>query len=59
MHYRIVTAIKRAEFVSNKLSYIVLRDRWCNIIALNVHAPSEDRSENSKHSFCKGLEQVF
>jgi hypothetical protein len=23
------------------MSYIVLRDRWCNVIFLNVHVPSE------------------
>jgi len=29
--------IKRAEFVSYRISYIVLRGHWCNIIVLNVH----------------------
>jgi hypothetical protein len=28
---------KRLEFVSNRMSYIILRGRWCDIIALNVH----------------------
>ena len=41
------------------LSYIVLRGRWCNIIVLNVHAPSEDKSDDSKDSFYEELEQVF
>ena len=42
---------KRVEFVSDRVSYIVLRGRWCNIIFLNVHAPSEDKSDDSKDSF--------
>ena len=42
VHHRIVSAVKRVEFVSGRVSYIVLRGRWCNIIVLNVHAPSED-----------------
>ena len=46
VHHRIVSAVKRVEFVSNRVSYIVLRGRWCNIIVLNVHAPSEDKSDN-------------
>jgi len=25
---------------------IVLRGHWCNIIALNVHAPSEEKSDD-------------
>ena len=42
VHHRIVSAVKRVEFVSDRMSYMVLRGRWCNIIALNVHAPSEE-----------------
>jgi len=41
------------------VSYIVLRGRWCNVIVLNVHAPSEEKSNGSKDSFCEELEQVF
>jgi len=50
-HHRIVSAVKRAEFVSDRMSYIVLRGRWCNIIVFNVHAPSEEESGNSMDSF--------
>jgi hypothetical protein len=59
VHHRIVSAVKRAEFVSDRVSYIVLRGRWCNIIVLNVHAPNEDKSDDSKDSFYEELEQVF
>ena len=41
------------------MSYIVLRGHWCNIIILNVHAPSEEKSDDSKDSFYEELEQVF
>ena len=41
------------------MSYIVLRGRWCNIIVLNVHAPSEEKSDNSKDSSYEELEKVF
>jgi len=58
VHRRIVSAVKRVELVSDRLSYIVLRGRWCNII-VNVHAPSEEKSEESKDSFYEELEQVF
>ena len=39
--------------------YVVLRGRWCNIIVLNVHAPSEEKSDEAKDSFYEELEQVF
>jgi hypothetical protein len=42
VHHRIVSAVKRVEFISDRVSFIVLRGSWCNIIVLNVRAPSED-----------------
>jgi hypothetical protein len=33
-----VSAVNRVDFVSDKMSYIVLRGHWCDIIVLNVHA---------------------
>ena len=51
VHHRIVSAVKRVEFVSDRVSYIVMRGRWFNIIVLNEHAPSEDKSDDSKDSF--------
>ena len=59
VHHRIVSAVKRLDFVSDWMLYIVLRGRWCNIIVLNVHAPSEEKSDDSKDSFYDKLEQVF
>ena len=59
VHHRTVSAVKRVEFVSDRVSYIVLRGRWCNIIALNVHASSEEKSDDQKDSFYEELEQVF
>ena len=59
LHHRIVSTVKRVEFVSDRLLYIVLRGRWRNIIVLNVHAPSEDKCDDSKDSFYEEMEQVF
>jgi exonuclease III len=38
---------------------MVLGGCWCNIIVLNVHAPTEEKSDDSKDSFYEELEQVF
>ena len=59
VHHRIVSAVKRADFVNNRVSYIVLRGRWFNIIFLKEHAPSEEESDDSKDSFYEELEQDF
>jgi hypothetical protein len=47
--------VKRVEFVSDSMSNIILRDRWCHIIVLNVHAPTEDKIDDVKDSFYKEL----
>jgi len=59
VHQRIASAVKRVEFVSDRVSYIVTRGRWCNIIVVNMHAPSVEKSVESKDSFYEELEQVF
>ena len=43
-----VTAFKRVEFVSDRVSFLVLRGGWCNVIVLNVHATSEKKSYDSR-----------
>jgi hypothetical protein len=39
VHKRIISAVKRVEFVSDRMSYRILRGRWCHIVVLNVHVP--------------------
>jgi len=48
VHRKIVSAVKRVEFVSDRLSYTVLRGRWLNIILVNVNAPSEEKKVRSQ-----------
>jgi hypothetical protein len=37
----------------------MLRGHWCHIIVLSVHAPTDDKTDDVKDSFCKELERVF
>ena len=50
VHHRIVLAVERVEFVNDRVSYIVLRGRWCNIFVLNMRAPSEEKGDDSNNS---------
>jgi hypothetical protein len=50
VHERIISAVERVEFVSERMSYIILRGHWCHIIVLNVHAPTEDKTGDVKDS---------
>jgi hypothetical protein len=45
-------------FVSDRMSYIILRGNWCDIV-LNAHVPTEDKSDDTKDSFYKELEHVL
>jgi hypothetical protein len=46
-----------AEFVSNRMLYIILRGLWCDIIFHN--ASTEDKTYDVKASFYEELERVF
>jgi hypothetical protein len=59
VHKRIMSAVKTVECVNDRMSYIILRGRWCDIIVLNVHAPTDDKIDNVKCSFYEEVESVF
>jgi exonuclease III len=59
IHNRIISAAKRVEFVSDRMLYITLKGQWCDIIVLNVHAPTEVKDDDIKDSFYEELEEVF
>jgi hypothetical protein len=59
VHKRIISAVKRVEFINDRMSYIILRVRWFHIIVLNVHAPIEDKIDDVKDSFYEELEHMF
>jgi hypothetical protein len=47
------------EFISARLSYIILGGRWCSIIVLNVHNPCEDKGDDVKEIYSEELGRVF
>jgi len=59
VYYRVASAAVRVLFIHDRMSYIDLRGRLCNVIVLNVHAQSEEKNDDSKDSFYEELGQVF
>jgi hypothetical protein len=59
IHKRIISAVKRVEFVTDRMLYIILRGCWCDIIVLKVRAPTEDKIDDVKDSFYEKLEHVL
>jgi hypothetical protein len=47
--YKRIIAVKRVEFVSDRMSYIIMRGRWFDIIILNIHAPAEDKTDDVRN----------
>jgi len=49
----------KEEFISRRMLYIILKVHWHDITALNVHAPTWDKHDDKKQSFCEEVECVF
>jgi hypothetical protein len=58
VHHRIRSAVKRVEIIGNRMLYIILRDRWCDVI-LNGYALPEEKSDDTKDSIYKEVKHVF
>jgi hypothetical protein len=50
VHKKIIETVKRVWFLSDRMSYIILRGSWCHIIVLKVHDPTEDKIDDLKDS---------
>jgi hypothetical protein len=48
VHKRIISAVKMVEFVSDRISYIILRGRWCHIVVMN-ESPDEKTNNQIDH----------
>jgi exonuclease III len=59
VHKRIISTVRRVEFVSDRMTYIILRGRWYHIIVLNAHPPTKDKTDDVKDSSYEELERVF
>jgi hypothetical protein len=57
VHNRIISAVIRMHFVSDRMLYIILKGR-CDIV-LNVHAPTEDKDDDIKDSFYEELNRYL
>jgi hypothetical protein len=48
VHHRILLAVKTVHCVNDRMSYVELEVRWCNIVVLNVHAARVEKSDDQK-----------
>jgi hypothetical protein len=50
-HNTIISGVQRVEIASGRMSNIIRKGQWCDIILLNVHAPTKDKDGIIKDSF--------
>jgi hypothetical protein len=48
----------RVKFISDRMLYIILKGHWCDTV-LNVRAPTQDKSDDTKGSFYEEVEYVI
>jgi hypothetical protein len=39
----LIHRVKRLQFVTGRMSYIIMWGRWCDVIVLNVQSPTQDK----------------
>jgi fucose permease len=59
MHKRKISVIRRVDFSSFRMSYIILRGVWCIIIVLNVYVQCENKRDDTMESSYEELGHVF
>jgi hypothetical protein len=59
MYEGILSAVKEVEFVSDMISYIILRGLWCHLIVLRVNDATEDKNVYVNDTFYEELEHGF
>jgi hypothetical protein len=54
-----MSAVMRVELIGDRMSYVTFKSHWCDVIVLNVHVPTEDKTDVMKSSFCEELERLL
>jgi hypothetical protein len=59
MQNGLTSAVNSVESITDRLSYLMPRDRWFDFIVLNVHASKKTTFNVVKDSFYEEMERVF
>ena len=59
VHMQIRSAVKRVKFINPCVSCIALKGQLCDIIVVNVHAPSQIKIDHIKYSISEEIQQLF
>jgi hypothetical protein len=58
-HKGIISAVKRADIISDRILHIILRGHWYHIILLNAHSITYGKIDDVKNSFYEDMEYMF
>jgi hypothetical protein len=57
--HRIISAVTTVKFVRDRMSHAVLRGCWRSIILMNMCAPTEEKSDDSKDGSYEEFDSSF
>ena len=56
---RFLSAMREVQFVSDRISYIILKGKLHDFVIVNIHGPTEDKNNKMKDEFYEELECVY
>jgi hypothetical protein len=59
MHKGIRSAFKMVEFVIDWLLHVMVICYWCDVVVLNVHVLTEDKSDDTKDNLYEELKYAI
>jgi len=55
----ILPNVMRFEQINDRICYVELKGKWFNILLINCHAPTEEKSEEIKNAFYEELDRIY
>jgi len=59
VHKDIVPLVKEFKDINPRISMLTIETQWFNVCFINVHAPTEDKSQEEKEMFYEDLESIL
>lgn len=59
VHKSLVQAIKQFKVINHRIAILIVKAKFFDIVFLNIHAPTEEKSQEEKEEFYEELEGIL
>jgi len=59
VHKSLVHTIKKFKVINCRIAFLIVNGKFFNIVFINVHAPTEEKSQDAKEEFYAELEDIL